>query len=255
MSILCCLDSPWIFFLGDTVSLVFQGGGLVSPILMIRRLEDSCWSDCLETRSKWTPRTFLESSMAPSVSAVPGLTLSPNKIRARKMKGTWIRMWNNKIYFKDGYKYGQYVLCTVFNGNGASCRVDTKNKWGFFGASRPMPSNPVDGRSATALDGCWPSRLPSVWLVKLSLNGTGTATVLRDRLCRTIRSRCAALYFSSGFLGCQRKSSILPVYGRVICRDLVNLKTWAKSSYDSDHTILYIYIVNTVICTICICIS
>jgi hypothetical protein len=56
----------------------------------------------------------------------------------------------------------------------------------------------------TLLDGQWPSRPPSVWVVELSPNGTGTVTVLQDRLLRTVRSRCAALMHTCTWCTCIR---------------------------------------------------
>ena len=42
----------------------------------------------------------------PSVSTIPGLTSSLNKIRAQENEGTLKEIWKNKIYFKVGQQYG-----------------------------------------------------------------------------------------------------------------------------------------------------
>jgi len=62
-----------------------------------------------------------------------------------------------------------------------------------LGQCTSKPSNAVDGHTVMVLDGCSPSRPPSVQMVNSSSNGTGTATVRRIRPTREVRVRCAAL--------------------------------------------------------------
>ena len=60
----------------------------------------------------------------------------------------------------------------------------------------PYPSNRLygrDGHNLTALDGLRPSRPPSVQVVEKTGNGTGTATVVRNRPAREVRVRRAPL--------------------------------------------------------------
>jgi hypothetical protein len=94
--------------------------------------------------------------------------------------------------------FGECTICALY------CRVCSEVQ--TFRDSCPNPSNAVDRRTATVLDGCCPSHLLSIQMVEASCNGTGTAPVLRTHPVRIVRSWCASLPAPSptvcGFYGC-----------------------------------------------------
>src|SRR5277367_255392 len=80
-------------------------------------------------------------------------------------------------------------ICTI--------KILVSQKIRFDQGSRLLPYIAVNGCFQDGNGRLTTVRLPSVFLVEESLNGTGTVTVRRYRLYREVRSRCAALTISS----------------------------------------------------------
>src|SRR5271156_1523049 len=76
-------------------------------------------------------------------------------------------------------------ICTI--------KILVSQKIRFDQGSRLLPYIAVNGCFQDGNGRLTTIRLPSVFLVEESLNGTGTVTVRRYRLYREVRSRCAAL--------------------------------------------------------------
>ena len=185
MSILSCLNLMMKIFLGDTVSLSwffsnYCGCPCVGFTSLRWMIKTKPW---LLTLLHWNVIKMYSAYISwvvdgpPSVSAIPGLTSSLNKIKAQENEGTlitWIRIFERTRYISkwDGGTASmcfawcstatvQVVCIWTFNHLICGVLIQKKNKV-FLDIPVQCGLIPVTAIPWTALDGYCSSRPPSV---------------------------------------------------------------------------------------------